>query len=189
MIRLHRKHGLAPTIPTCFFCLKQKSEVAFLGAGWRGNDAPPMTMVVDYEPCDECKDFMRRGIILVSIRDPHRIHYCECGYSWRSQVKFSKAGQITNVSQEPTPFCPKCGKGAMRSSEVVFEDKKNPYRTGAWCVVKDDALQRMFPPESPVFKYRFAFVEDSVWDLMGLPRTDIPDREAASVPGGSNGGK
>jgi len=77
-IRLHRKHGLAPTIPICFFCGKEKNEVALLGAAWKGEEEPPMNMCIDHNPCDECAEYMKQGIILVSVRngsdhkDPHR---------------------------------------------------------------------------------------------------------------------
>jgi len=52
-------------------------------------------------------------------------------------------------------------------------DLKNPYRTGGWVVVKEDAIRRMVTPselaESIVLR-RVAFLPDEVWDKLGLPR-------------------
>ena len=52
-LRLHPEYGVNPTIPTCFYCGKDKNEVALLGANYKGQ--APMHMVIDIEPCDECK--------------------------------------------------------------------------------------------------------------------------------------
>jgi hypothetical protein len=52
-------------------------------------------------------------------------------------------------------------------------DMKNPWRTGGWCVVKEDAVRRMFSEgemQESVLRYRMAFVEDGAWDELGLPR-------------------
>jgi hypothetical protein len=52
-------------------------------------------------------------------------------------------------------------------------DMQNPWRTGGWCVVKEEAVRRMFedgPILDSVLKYRMAFIEDEAWDKIGLPR-------------------
>ena len=56
-IKLSPKYGVNPTIPCCFFCGKEKNEIALLGkVGKRDEDIEaPMHMVIDYEPCDECR--------------------------------------------------------------------------------------------------------------------------------------
>lgn len=64
-IRLHPEFGLNPCIPTCFWCSKPKSEVALLGAKYRGQ--APLTMVLDYGPCDECKKGMALGIACIEV--------------------------------------------------------------------------------------------------------------------------
>jgi hypothetical protein len=66
-IRLHKEHGLNPTIVTCFFCGKEKNEIALLGSAYK--DATPMHMVLNKEPCDECKSLMDQGVMLISVRD------------------------------------------------------------------------------------------------------------------------
>lgn len=62
-MRLHHKHGLNPTIPTCARCGKDKHEIVLLGAAYK-NEAP-MHMVLDHEPCDQCQAVMARGITLI----------------------------------------------------------------------------------------------------------------------------
>lgn len=57
--------------------------------------------------------------------------------------------------------------------ESKSSDRDNPYRTGGWCVLKEDAIKRMLSPGEfldSVLKKRIAFVPDQVWDGVGLPR-------------------
>lgn len=73
--------------------------------------------------------------------------------------------------------CDKC-KGFMAQGVILISakadspDQRNPYRTGGWCVVKDDAIQRILNPDmaQQVLQQRVAFVPDEVWDAIGLPR-------------------
>lgn len=67
-IKLSPKHGVNPTIPVCFWCGREKNEVALMGylKGKGGEDiAAPMHMVIDYEPCDECRQNMTQGFTLI----------------------------------------------------------------------------------------------------------------------------
>ncbi len=51
--------------------------------------------------------------------------------------------------------------------------ERNPYRTGGWVVVREDAVRRMIPtPDllANVLDCRWAFVPDDVWNMVGLPR-------------------
>jgi len=66
-IRLHPKYGVNPTMPVCFFCRKDTGEVALLGAGYKGE--APRRMVISREPCDWCRENMRKGIVLVEAVD------------------------------------------------------------------------------------------------------------------------
>lgn len=63
-IRLSKRHGVNPTICTCFFCSKEKNEIALLGH-LKGDAEAPMHAVLDYEPCDECKANMDLGVTLI----------------------------------------------------------------------------------------------------------------------------
>lgn len=71
-IRLHPEHGVNPTVSQCFFCGKDKNEIALLGAAYKGE--APRHMVLSYEPCDTCKEIQAKGITLIEARDypePH----------------------------------------------------------------------------------------------------------------------
>jgi hypothetical protein len=81
-------------------------------------------------------------------------------------------------SSEPCDECKKLMKqGVILISvdEAKTEDMQNPWRTGGWCVVKDDFIKRVFnPPElvEHVLARRMAFMPDDAWDALGLPRGD-----------------
>jgi hypothetical protein len=47
----------------------------------------------------------------------------------------------------------------------------NPYRTGGWIVVTEDAIKRICTDPSHFLEKRFGFVEDTMWDYLGFPRT------------------
>lgn len=67
-IRLHPKHGLNPTIPTCFVCGEDKNEVVLLGNAYKGE--APMNMLFDKVPCDKCKAIIASGgVFLIEVRD------------------------------------------------------------------------------------------------------------------------
>ena len=73
-IKLSPKHGVNPCVPTCFWCGKDKNEVALLGRLLDDAKAPH-NAVMDYEPCDDCKAGMAQGITLVEATDkPYRDH-------------------------------------------------------------------------------------------------------------------
>lgn len=70
-IKMSPKYGVNPTISVCFFCGKPKNEIALMGKiGGRGKDLEaPRNMVLDYEPCDECKEMMSKGVALIVVSD------------------------------------------------------------------------------------------------------------------------
>jgi len=74
-------------------------------------------------------------------------------------------------NKEPCDTCKEYMKqGILLISTKDGEKGDNPYRTGGWCVVKEEALRKMVPDENhPMFKMRMAFVEDSSWKQLGLP--------------------
>lgn len=122
-IRLSPQHGINPSISVCFFCQKDKNELVLPGL-LKGDAEAPHRAVWNKEPCDECKGFMKQGIILISV------------------------------------------------DEDKTEDFLDPYRSGGWCVIKEDAIKRMIVGETAnqVLKERVAFVPDDVWNHFGLPR-------------------
>lgn len=68
LIRLSKKHGVNPTIPTCFYCGEKKNEIILAGE-LPGDAEAPKDAVWDHVPCDQCKRWMQKGVIVISIRD------------------------------------------------------------------------------------------------------------------------
>jgi len=69
-IKISPKHGVNPTIPVCFFCGKPKNEIALMGRmGGKEDIEAPRNLVLDYEPCDECKEHMSKGVALIVVSD------------------------------------------------------------------------------------------------------------------------
>ena len=76
-IKLSPKYGVNPTMPICFFCQKEKGEIALLGhihekdangRAVRGSDIEaPKYMLLDFEPCDECKAKLDNGVTIISV--------------------------------------------------------------------------------------------------------------------------
>ena len=64
-LRLHKKHGVNPTIPICFFCEQPKGDVVLLGASYKGK--APMHMLFDYDPCETCQDKFEQGILFIEV--------------------------------------------------------------------------------------------------------------------------
>jgi len=67
MVRLHKEHGLNPTIAQCFFCGAELNEIALLGATYKSK--APKNMVVSMRPCDECARLMSMGVLLIEVKD------------------------------------------------------------------------------------------------------------------------
>lgn len=65
-IKISPKHGVNPTIPLCFFCGKQKNEIALMGK-MKGDIEAPKNLVLDYEPCEHCKEEWSKGVALIEL--------------------------------------------------------------------------------------------------------------------------
>ena len=63
-IKISPKYGVNPTIPVCFFCGEQKNEIALMGK-LKGDIEAPKNMVLDYEPCEHCKEQWDMGVPLI----------------------------------------------------------------------------------------------------------------------------
>ena len=70
-ILLSPKYGLNPTIPVCFYCGKHKNEIALLGkiGGKKEDLKAPREILLDYEPCEECKKLVGDGVFVVRVSD------------------------------------------------------------------------------------------------------------------------
>jgi hypothetical protein len=98
----------------------------------------------------------------------------------------SQAPHRVTTDKEP---CDKC-KGYMELGVILVSideklttDRDNPYKTGGFVVVKDEALERMIHPQElldDVLRRRLAFVPDDAWVMMGLPTPNkIEEQKAA----------
>lgn len=67
-IKISPKHGLNPTIPMCFWCGKQKNEIALMGR-MKDDIEAPKNMVLDYVPCEECQNHMNMGVAILEASD------------------------------------------------------------------------------------------------------------------------
>ncbi len=63
-ITLSEKHGVNPTLPVCFWCGEENGTVALLGR-LPGDIEAPRHPVLDYDPCDECRENFALGIALI----------------------------------------------------------------------------------------------------------------------------
>jgi hypothetical protein len=63
------------------------------------------------------------------------------------------------------------------NSKLAPENRYSPFRTGRLCVIKNDAAERLFPPEHQALRLKWCFVEDGAWKELGLPikPTDYSD--------------
>ena len=65
-IKVSKKHGVNPTIPICAWCGKQRNEIALLGK-LPGDAEAPKNVIIDYEPCDECKAQWEQGVAIIEV--------------------------------------------------------------------------------------------------------------------------
>lgn len=66
-IKISPKHGLNPSIPVCFWCGEEKSEIVLLGRVDKEDSQAPMHMVMNYEPCEKCKKAFSMGIHVIGV--------------------------------------------------------------------------------------------------------------------------
>lgn len=77
-VKLSPKYGVNPTIPVCFWCGKERNEVALMGRigdGRKHEDyEAPKHMVIDYEPCEECQKNMAAGFtVMEATKEPNKV--------------------------------------------------------------------------------------------------------------------
>ena len=95
------------------------------------------------------------------------------------------------INMEPCSECKNLmGLGIIMISTRDGESGSNPYRTGGWVVVREEAVRRLFahsPVLEDILQKRWCFVEDSVWDAIGLPREEEIDNTATRCRETKNG--
>jgi hypothetical protein len=80
-------------------------------------------------------------------------------------IVISIADDTTAEEMKPTEI-------ENRYGRVVGSTPPNPYRTGGWAVVKDEAIVRMTQDNPDYQKFalekRFMFITSSAWNLLGF---------------------
>lgn len=144
-IRLSPEHGLNPSVALCYFCQEPKG-LALLGA----------------------------------MSPARRDRLFGPGHKSPMDTPTSaEAPRQATYDEEPCDAC----KKLMELGVILIsydpaqsgEDPRNPWRTGGWCVVRDDGVRRLLDDKETklldaILERRFVFVEDKVWDAVGLPR-------------------
>lgn len=64
-IRISEKHGVNPSLDTCFFCGEPKAVVMF--GKLKGDAEAPRKVMLNYEPCGDCAKKMAEGITCVEV--------------------------------------------------------------------------------------------------------------------------
>lgn len=103
-----------------------------------------------------------------------------CYFCGNEKNEIILAGRLSNDAEAPKNAvwdfapCDECKKlmeqGIILISVKDGQSGDNPYRTGGWIVLKEDAFKRIFKNSDEAVKKRCAFLEDSAWDTIGLPR-------------------
>ena len=99
----------------------------------------------------------------------------------------AQAPHEVTANMEP---CDECA-GLMKQGVILIsvdpaltEDRNNPWRSGGWCVVRNEALERWKAAGmdatlvDSMLEKRMGFIEDEAWDRIGLPRP-----QAEEAPG------
>lgn len=64
-IKLSPKHGVNPSVPTCFWCGEAMNMLVLFGRLPNDKEAGMHCGPVSYEPCDKCKEQWDQGILLM----------------------------------------------------------------------------------------------------------------------------
>jgi len=67
-VRLSGRHGVNPTVVICFWCGQDNGEIALLGK-LPGDVEAPRRMMLNYNPCNSCKELMSKGITMMEASD------------------------------------------------------------------------------------------------------------------------
>ena len=119
-IILSEKHGVNPSMEICFFCKEAKGIVLF--GKLKKDVEAPREVLINYEPCDKCKEKFKEGVTVVEVT---------------TEQQFKNQLPITTHNDEelyPT--------GAY----VVVKPKvfDNKYKTGEIITMEEKIFQKLF---------------------------------------------
>ena len=119
--------------------------------------------------CGEPKE-----VILFGRMNPHKF-----GEKFAALCKDGKAPRTAVYDDFPCEACEglmKKGIILISVDEHLTDDPKDPYRSGAMAVVKEDAVRKLVHPPKllkEILAKRMAFVSDDAWDKLQLPRGQV----------------
>ena len=64
-IPISPKYGVNPSCTICFFC-REASGIALFGR-MKGDVEAPSAVLIDYEPCNKCKELFKQGSLLLEV--------------------------------------------------------------------------------------------------------------------------
>jgi len=72
-------NNIVPIIPICFWCAKEKNQIdLFKLKKNKKSEHIPRSLIIDYEPCDNCKLNMEKGITFIeATQTPNFEHQTE----------------------------------------------------------------------------------------------------------------
>lgn len=121
------KHGLNPTIPVCAWCGESKNEIALLGK-IKGTDAEaPMHCILDYEPCEHCKEQWNRGVTVLEATTRRPVPY-------RPPMQVQKDGTEIYPTMRMVVINPS-------SAEQIFNGS---FVAGQLLFLEDEAFENIF---------------------------------------------
>lgn len=152
------QNGSYVAMTTCFYCGEGNEILLHMRMSNVFPDHGKIG-VTSLRPCSKCEDYMKQGVLLISFDE--------------SKTDFNDTLKLPNPEKK---------RKSDHHPDTVDTGTPNFYRTGGWCVVRDDAVERM-PIERKfidrALKQRVLFLPDQVWDAFGLPRGEY-DPEAST---------
>jgi len=67
-ITLSPRHGVNPSITKCFWC-GEDIGVKLFGKIGKNDDEAPRHIIVNYEPCNKCKEAFKQGILMIGVSE------------------------------------------------------------------------------------------------------------------------
>lgn len=66
-ITLSKKHGVNPSVELCLYCKKPKGLILF--GRLKGDEEAPRDVILNDEPCDECKERFAQGVTIFEFNE------------------------------------------------------------------------------------------------------------------------
>ena len=112
-IRLSEKHGVNPSMEICFFCNEAKGIVLF---GKLKNDIEaPREVLINYEPCDKCKEKFKEGVTVVEVTTEQQ-HKNQPSITTHNDEELYPTGAYVVVK-------PKVFDNKYKTGEIITMDK------------------------------------------------------------------